>query len=253
MMHGGMALAKTLRRTIVLLVVLQMTACANVPAAPQDASDSVLFVGNSFTYYNNSLHNHYLALLRSASPDARNAASARILTISGGRLPEHRAGLVSMLASRQWSVVILQGHSRGPIDDEMDDDFRDAARDYVTMVRDAGAEPLFFMTWAYTDRPEMTDLLAAAYTEIGNETGTRVVPVGLAFRRVTSERPDLALRTSDKRHPSLAGTYLAACTFYAVLQRQSPAGLDYDAGLGPDIAAYLQRIAWETVQAYPHD
>ncbi len=58
------------------------------------------------------------------------------------------------------------------------------------------------------------------------------------------------LRIEDARHPSLAGTYLAACTFFAALYDQSPEGLLYDAGLGQDTALYLQRAAWKTVQEY---
>ncbi|MGK0434209.1 MAG: hypothetical protein ACJA0V_003362, partial [Planctomycetota bacterium] len=46
------------------------TACHEVPVV-RAASDpaqpqNVLFVGNSFTYYNNSLHNHYRRFVRAA-------------------------------------------------------------------------------------------------------------------------------------------------------------------------------------------
>ncbi|WP_228277703.1 hypothetical protein, partial [Acinetobacter baumannii] len=65
-----------------------------------------------------------------------------------------------------------------------------------------------------------------------------------------AQRPDINLYIADKRHPSLAGTYLAAATIYAALFNRSPAGFAYTAGLDPAIAAILQTIAWETVQAY---
>ena len=103
---------------------------------------------------------------------------------------------------------------------------------------------------AYTGNPEMTAALDEAYTSIGTELDAQVVPVGLAFARVTEERPDIPLRTRDARHPSLAGTYLAACTFFAALYGRSPEGLAYDAGLGEDRAGYLQRVAWQTVTQY---
>ena len=233
-----------------LWLAYPVIACADADVVAHAEPHNVLFVGNSFTYYNNSLHNHYRALLKSARPAVASAGRGRILTISGGRLPEYRAGLVALLESQEWDVVVLQGHSRGPITDKTDDAFREAARDYVEMIRAAGAEPVFFMTWAYAGKPDMTAELDAAYTSIGRETGARVAPVGLAFARATEERPDIALRTADARHPSLAGTYLAACTFYAVLHRASPQGIAYDAGLGGDVATYLQRVAWEAVQAY---
>ena len=54
----------------------------------------------------------------------------------------------------------------------------------------------------------------------------------------------------DKRHPSLAGTYLAACTVFATLYRKSPVGFGYTAGLSPEIVTLLQTAAWEAVQDY---
>jgi hypothetical protein len=73
------------------------------------------------------------------------------------------------------------------------------------------------MTWAYQGKPEMTEPLAHGYESIANELDDLVVPVGLAFRRSLQERPSLVLHFKDHMHPSLAGTYLAACTFYAAL------------------------------------
>ncbi|MDN3918957.1 hypothetical protein [Roseateles violae] len=39
-----------------------------------------------------------------------------------------------------------------------------------------------------------------------------MIPVGLAFARSLAQKPELILHAPDKRHPSLAGTYLAACS-----------------------------------------
>ena len=83
----------------------------------------------------------------------------------------------------------------------------------------------------------MTVQLDNAYTSLGADLGVEVAPAGLAFERVTQERPELALRTDDKRHPTLAGTYLTACVFYAVLQDRTPEDIDYDAGLDAEVAA----------------
>ena len=237
---------------IALLVFLPaLASCAQAGPIPSSdtAPANVLFVGNSFTYYNNSLHNHYRRLLRASHPDGELNGYARVMTISGGHLPEH-AGLPAMMESTEWDAVILQGHSLGPISEETAEAFREAARRFAELIRDAGAEPLFFMTWAYTDKPEMTAQLDDAYSSIGRELDAEVVPVGLAFATVTRERPDIALRVADTRHPAIAGTYLAACVFFAVLQDKSPEGLVYDPGIGADMAAYLQSVAWETVVTY---
>jgi hypothetical protein len=118
------------------------------------------------------------------------------------------------------------------------------------IVRQHGAKPVFFMSWAYADKPEMTAELAEAYTRAGNDNDALVIPAGLAFAKSVKERPDLNLYVADKRHPSLAGTYLAANTVYAALFRKSPAGLKYTAGLDEGTAHFLQTVAWQTVQDY---
>ncbi len=225
-------------------------AAATAGAQPPELPDKVLFVGNSFTYYNNGLHRHLRHLTWASGLLTPANSRMRIMTISGGHLPEHAGGLERILAGDDWDVVVLQGHSLGPIGEATAGPFRQAARDFAGMARARGARPVFYMTWAYSGQPGMTTLLDEAYTDIGRELGAEVVPVGLAFARVTDERPDIELRIDDARHPTMAGTYLAACVFFAALYGQSPEGLDYDAGLPPDTAAYLQRVASETVEAY---
>ncbi|MCH7821544.1 MAG: hypothetical protein IIA07_05960 [Proteobacteria bacterium] len=236
----------------IVVLALSSTACADSPAQfdYRDAPSNVLFVGNSFIYYNNSLHKHYSALVRSSKFKFATRPITRSMTISGAHLPEHEGGLPGMLAAEDWDVVIMQGYSLGPISEATAEPFRKAARDYSTLVREQGGRPVFFMTWAYAGKPEMTSQLNVAYTEVGRELGAQVVPVGLAFATVTDARPDIVLRIAYAKHPTLAGTYLAACTFFATLFNQSPEGLEYSAGLDINDAAYLQGVAWQTVLSY---
>ena len=100
------------------------------------------------------------------------------------------------------------------------------------------------------NKPEMTAALAEAYTVAGNDNDALVIPAGLAFARVVKEQPKINLYVADKRHPTLAGTYLAAGTTYAALFRRSPVGLKYTAGLDAGTAKVLQEAAWATVQDY---
>lgn len=106
------------------------------------------------------------------------------------------------------------------------------------------------MSWAYADKPEMTQELAEAYTKAARDNDAFVIPGGLAFARSIEKMPALSLYAPDKRHPSLAGTYLAAATVYASLFKKSPAGLDYTAGLDAAVARHLQAVARETVEDY---
>lgn len=96
----------------------------------------------------------------------------------------------------------------------------------------------------------MTAQLAEQYTLAGDANDALVIPAGLAFAKAIAKRRDIELYEADKRHPSLAGTYLAACTVYATLYRKSPVGLGYTAGLSTELASLLQTAAWETVQDY---
>lgn len=249
---------------------LAVPAWAQTPPKQLDAGianpASVLYIGNSFFYYNNSLHSHVAALLRAADPKApMRGVSA---TISGSGFDWHdvdsyfRPNAVSSYSftadnkivfnkpERLFDVAVLMDCSQCPLHPQLKGTFREYAKKHADTVRKHGAKPVFFMSWAYADAPEMTEQLAEAYTQAGNDNGVFVIPAGLAFARSLAARPELVLHAPDKRHPSLAGTYLAAATVYASLFRKSPEGLAYTAGLDAEVARHLQAVAWATVQAY---
>jgi hypothetical protein len=77
-----------------------------------------------------------------------------------------------------------------------------------------------------------------------------VIPAGLAFAKSIALKPEINLYASNKRHPSLAGTYLAGLVTYGALFKVSPVGLKYSAGLPADVAAHLQNVAQDTLKTY---
>jgi hypothetical protein len=77
----------------------------------------------------------------------------------------------------------------------------------------------------------MTAQLAEAYTVAGNANNALVIPAGLAFARAIGKLPELNLYAPDKRHPSLAGTYLASCVVFGALTGRSPVGNSYLANI----------------------
>lgn len=215
-----------------------------------DPPRSILFVGNSFTFYNNAIYTHLRKLLVAQDPSNRERVFLKSMTTSGATLADHRSGLNQLLNSRHWDVVVLQGHSREPLDDDTASGFQATIGKYAETIRSRGAEPVLFMTWAYADRPEMTDQLANAFSRLGKKVDVPVIPVGLAFAQAQDDIPGVVLHDPDQRHPSLEGTYLAAAVFYASLYGKSPVELDYDAGLDEDLARKLRQTAWQTVQNY---
>jgi hypothetical protein len=72
----------------------------------------------------------------------------------------------------------------------------------------------------------------------------------LAFVASITKRPDVNLYVADKRHPSLAGSYLTAATLVASIWNVNPVGSKYTAGLPTDVARHLQEVAWETTRTY---
>ena len=147
---------------------------------------------------------------------------------------------------KPFDAVMMMDCSQCPIHPKLQSVFHEYAKKHSDTVRKHGAEPVLFMSWAYSDKPDMTTPLAAEYTQVGKANNALVVPAGLAFANSLAKRPDIPLIIADKRHPTLQGTYLGACTVLASVFK----GNKYTAGLPDDVAAHLQAVAWETAQKY---
>ena len=227
---------------------------------------SILWVGNSFFYYNNSMHTHFINFVKAADAEARPRGTS--VTISGSGMDWHDMesyfrpngiGRYSFVGDneivfnkpgRQFDGVIMMDCSQCPIHPQLKDSFYQFTKKQGDTVVKNGAVPLLFMSWAYKDKPEMIHALADAYTTAGNDNNMLVIPAGLAFARAVAQRPQLELYQPDKRHPSPAGTYLAVSTVYGALYGKSPVGNRYLAGLDAATAEFLQTVAWETVREY---
>ncbi|MGE3246985.1 MAG: hypothetical protein AB7F96_19190 [Beijerinckiaceae bacterium] len=227
---------------------------------------SAVYIGNSFFYYNNGVNQQVLKLLTAAEPT--RPWRSTMITISGSGLDWHdvdsyfRPNAVGRYSfdpdnnvvfndpKTLFDVAIVMDSSQGPVHPQLAPVFDEYTARNAASIRRHGAEPVFFMTWAYADAPDMTGPLAERYTQAGNAQNALVIPAGLAFARALSKRPELSLHVDDKRHPNLNGTYLAGCTVYACLFGKSPQGLAWDSGLDRRTAAFFQDIAWETVCDY---
>ncbi|HVJ22972.1 MAG TPA: DUF4886 domain-containing protein, partial [Burkholderiales bacterium] len=151
---------------------------------------------------------------------------------------------------KPFDAVLMNDCSQCPVHPQLKDLFHEYARKHSQTVAKYGAKPMLFMTWAYQDAPEMTRELAEQYTIAGNANDALVVPAGLAFAKSVARDPKINLYNADKRHPSLAGSYLAACVIYAAVHGKNPVGNSHKGGLDPKVADFLQQVAADTVKEY---
>ncbi|NIF32390.1 hypothetical protein F3J29_09590 [Enterobacter sp. Cy-643] len=217
-------------------------------------SKTVALYGNSYTHYNNNLNTRLRDLARSLLPDGGKGYAWRGITISSGHLGWHIPNLAFQNNLQPWDTVIFQGNSTETISAKAATraSFTESAIKMAAMAHKANEKVVWFMTWARKDKPEQTEKLKRAYLDIARQTGGYVAPVGLAFAASLQQHPEINLYHSDGNHPSLAGSYLAACVLFATLYNQSPVGgaLPVDSDMKEPTARALQQTAWEVVTAF---
>ena len=206
----------------------------------------VLFIGNSYTHLND-LPGLTARLAASARPS--RALETFEVGEGGATLKRHWEAGRALEAIRKgnWDYVVIQ--EQGGLEIRDTKMFNDYARLFDAEIKKAGARTVFFLTWARQDSPQDQALLTNAHASIAGELKALVAPVGRAWQNALEENPKMVLHWSDRSHPNAAGTYLAACVFYAVVYSSSPEGLS-QSNLSETDAAFLQRIAWRTARGY---
>lgn len=251
---------------LALFMAITVPAVAQpVPAVKKPQADTpkkILFVGNSYLYYNDSLHNHYRRMVAEGGIAPEKDQTIKIVTIGGAPLAHHdvkgllEPGRLGMKAA--YDVVVLQGNSGAALTDARRKSFRDKVVEFNAEIAKTGAKTALYMTHAYVAphknaSPDMIRKVEDLYVSVGNEVGALVIPVGLAFEESYRRRPDFRLHKDyDGSHPNLNGTYLAACVVFASLHGRSPVGNPYDyfGAVDKDSAAFLQQVAWDTVRKF---
>ncbi|MFM9059909.1 MAG: DUF4886 domain-containing protein [Planctomycetaceae bacterium] len=240
-------------RLLVIVVVLALSVASSAAAGP-DEPLHVLFVGNSYTFANDLPG--LLAKLSVAG--GRRPIVAALEAPGGCTFEKHvREGRAErLIASRAWDYVVLQEQSMLPV--VAPKRMLEWGPRLDAAVHERGARTLLFQTWARAGQPDMQPPLVAAYDDLAEACNraraadgrVTVVPVGEAWQRALATDPPPTLHKDDGSHPTLAGTYIAACTFYAVIYNASPVGLPGDAGgLDDAMARRLQQAAWAAVDA----
>lgn len=182
----------------------------------------ILMLGNSFTFANNMPH--MLAELTGADVVHHTRGGARL---SEQLNPNTRLGAQTQTALQResWDYVILQEMSNGPITSLKS--FRSSVAQLCRQIRENGAVPILFATWAYQkggeklaakgwDYDEMAHSLSEAYRQAAGENHALIADVGQQFYRLADTRE---LYAPDGVHPSEAGSRVAAQTLAAVIQQ----------------------------------
>ncbi len=173
----------------------------------------ILFIGNSFTARNNLPG--LLAQLVHAG--GKGELECELISAGGASLRMHlnKGEARECLQASRWDYVVLQEQSTLPIKNPKRTE--ENIREFDAVIKAAQAPTVLYMTWARRDAPATQAALSETYTQVGRAIGATVVPVGLAWQYCLAAHPDIALHDKDQSHPNLAGSYLAACTFYATL------------------------------------
>jgi hypothetical protein len=258
---------------------LLIALCFLLPArvsAQQLVTTRVLFIGNSYTYFNDLPE----ILAKLAEAGRRGKIETRMVAPGGWRLKDHwdKGTARQLLDEDKWDFVVLQDQStlgmnywvKGTDHVNSDAVFRPYAEKWAAKIREKGATPVFFLTWAAKNAPEDQAALNYAYASAAKETNSLLAPVGMAWDTLRHEQPSLRLfYEGHGSHPSPAGSYLAACVFYATIFHQNPLGLpsritgtpvNLDTekpepaknvtlvGLSPTDAETIQRESWKVWQ-----
>lgn len=182
---------------------------------------SVLFIGNSYTYYNDM----FKILMNIAETNGEEVFSDQI-AYPGFELIEYLEEEIKYdeikgkLNSRKWDYVVLQDQSRKTLDNLQE--LRGAVEELSVLIRDNGAKPLLYSTWSYRDGSENLEetelsyddfykVIIDGYSSVGKEFGIDVVDIGYVFKEL---HKDVNLLEEDDSHPNVLGSYIIAYKFY---------------------------------------
>src|ERR1700716_2526324 len=141
-----------------------------------------IFIGNSFFYYNNGLPGHVSLMEKAADSEHKNDYRNTMVTIGGSGFDWHDVesyfrpnaigsysfdennNIVFNKANKLFDVAVMMDCSQCPIHPSLNSFFTDYAKKNSDTVRAHGGKPVFFTSWPYADKPEMTAQLGKTYT-----------------------------------------------------------------------------------------
>lgn len=188
----------------------------------------ILMLGNSFTFTNNMPQ--ILAGLTGAEVVHHTRGGAHL---SEQLNPKTKLGARTQAALRDehWDYVVLQEMSHGPI--TTPGSFFSSVEQLCGQIRENGAVPLLYATWAYQKDEaklvakgwiydEMVRKLSEAYHKAAQKNNALIADVGQRFYELADTQD---LYTVDGVHPSELGSRIAAETIAAAIQQHKESQL----------------------------
>lgn len=249
----------SLRRICIMTLLALLSASITYAAK---SPKKVLFIGNSYTYYNDMPK-----MVDSLAASIGENLECTAITKGGQTLKGHLENqkLLDTLSRGGWDYVVIQEQSSAPAKTsrEVIADVYPYAHtlDSLAKAGSPEAKVIFYMTWGHrngTTRKaerrnpmmrtyqEMQARLRTSYLEMTYENNAWCAPVGMAWAKVRSEMPDIVLYNKDNSHPSPAGSYLVANVILSTIL-QKPYTSDFLSRVDPQTALYLQQVAQNTV------
>ena len=213
-----------------------------------------LFIGNSYMGVNN-----LPLMVRDLSSSLGDVLLYDSNTPGGQTFQNHAANPVNYqkMAAQSWDYIILQGQSQEP--SFPFEQVNSQTLPYAVQLADSAkaiqpcSQVNFFMTWgrqngdpqwdSISTFDKMNNRLRDAYLRIADSANAAVSPVGVAWKYVRDNYPVINLYQQDGSHPSLTGSYLAACVFYTSMFHKSSVGSTYNPGIDHADALLIQQIA----------
>ena len=181
---------------------------------------SILFVGNSYTYFSN------MPQLVSLISDSTKVKLVTYKSTAGGAsLRDHWEGKKGLktkeiISKGTYDFIVLQEHSMGTINKK--DDFLTYSKKLCALIKASGAKPYFYVTWAREKVPQYQETITKTYRQASEENNGELIMVGEAWKLAKKLRPQLQLYTQDGSHPSDLGAFLTACVFTSSFSKELP-------------------------------
>lgn len=219
----------------------------------------VLFIGNSYISTNN-----LPGIISSMAVADGNSLSFDSNTPGGSTLSQHAVSTTTLnkIDANAWDFVVLQEQSQRPSfpDGQVQVDVYPYAEILVDSIysNNSCSVPLFYATWGRQNGDQqwegintfekMNTRLFNAYTYMTDQANGMLSPVGIGFAHVKQDENAVVnfndLYVADGSHPSMKGSYLAACVFNNLIFNTFSSGNGFSpTGLTSNEVSYLQQVA----------